>query len=72
MTQYNTEPEFLVAEKLPKTDQSQEIGLVIGRDYLQVVADLVELSQRAIELEATSKDIVMLTQLLAQSLREQG
>ncbi len=71
MNQSSTEPEYTL-EILEEKDQPQETGLILNRNFQEVVADLVELSQLATELLGISRKIGTRTQLLVASLREQG
>ncbi len=43
MTQYSTEPEFSLEEKLVKTSQEVALSNHLSRDFSQVVVDLEEL-----------------------------
>ncbi len=66
-----SQPEFILAES-EKMYQQWDHSDNIHRDYSQVVADLVELSQRATKLVDISLETAIGIRKLVQSLREQG
>ncbi len=71
MSQYKTEPEYSVepSERMRLTEKVQDC---LNRDYLQVVADLVELYQQAIKLQDMSVRNTDSIRVLVRSLRGQG
>lgn len=64
--------EEFIKEESENRYQQWDHGKTSVRDYQQVVADLVELSQQGIKLVDISLRIAASTRVLARSLREQG
>ncbi len=70
MTPYDTEPEYSLVERLAKTDHYQATGTPISRNYLEVEAELEQLSLALGLVIATLNEIRTKQVLLRASLSE--